>query len=307
MSWKFWRFALAAMSASLCGQAAAGAAAAQAVAQPSDEIVVRGAAEQAERQVEALTRAITRRPRIDQPIARQFAGICVGVYGLSSNFTLVLIARIEANARSLGIHVLGRGCTVNTLVAFALNSRAEVQRLKKAEPWLFETLLDYEYDRILRGNGAAQSWQATQLKGADGKEFATIMIGEPPRPVQTSKQPFASNIADQLRLDVEGSIVVFDNAYVAGKSIQQLADYATMRLFAPTDDTSSGSEGGMATILSLFADEGSAPDGLTAFDRAFLGALYKLPPTARGEAIHDATWSAYRRGHFETKPLDRDN
>lgn len=305
MSRKFWIGAFAAISAAFCGLASAGTAFAQIMPAQNDDIVVQGQLQEAERQVETLTRAITRRPRVDKPIAKQYAGICVGVHGLAEEFAHVLIAQIEANAQWLDIHVLGSGCTVNTIIAFTGNSRGEIERLRKEEPWLFETLLDYEYDRILRGNGAAQSWQATQVKGADGKEFSTIMIGDIPREVQSNKQAFASNLADQLRVDVEGSIVVFDNAYVPGKSIQQLADYATMRLFAPTDDISNGSESGMATILSLFGEDGMAPEGLTSFDRAYLGALYKLPPTARGQAIHDATWTAYRQAHYEAEDTDR--
>ncbi len=266
------------------------------------EIVVQGELEQAEQQVDNLTRAITRRPRTDRPIARRYGGICVGVSGMSAEFAHVLIERIEANARDIGVHILGDGCTINTLVAFTRNSRAEIERLRKDEPWLFATLLDYEYERILRGNGAVQSWQSTQLKGADGREFSTVSIAG--REVQQNTQFFASNRTQQLRVDVEGAIVVFDNAFVPGKSIQQLADYATMRLFAPTDDVSEGSPGSMETILSLFAADGVAPDGLTSFDRAYLGALYRLPPTARGEAVRDATWTAYRRAQFEPNSGD---
>lgn len=261
------------------------------------DIVVQGELEEAERQVEALTRAVTRRPRVDKPIARQFGGICLGVHGLSQEFAHVLISRIEANARWLGIHVLDEGCQINTLVSFTTDSAAEIERLRKQEPWLFSTLLDYEYERILRGNGAAQSWQATQVKGANGKEFASATMAG--RDVEINKQFSASHRSQQVRVDILGSIVVFDNAFVPGNTIQQLADYATMRLFAPTDDLSQSNPGGMTTILSLFADGHEPPDGLTSFDRAYLDALYKLPPTASGAAVHDAAWRAYRQARYD--------
>lgn len=263
----------------------------------SDEstIVVTGQLEEAEVQVETLTRAITRRPRSGKPLARRYDGICIGVFGMSENFAHVLMGRIEENARTLGIDVMDGGCQANTIIAFTPDSRKEIERLRKEEPWLFKTLLDYEYDRILRGNGAAQSWQSTKVKGANGMEFATVMMGSPPREVQINKQPVASNIAEQVRVDVEGSIVVFDSAYVPGKSIEQLADYATMRLFAPTEDTLVDGGGGVETILSLFAQNDTPPKGLTDFDRAYLNALYTLPVTAGGAALDDATWSAYRK------------
>lgn len=286
-------------------------AAAQDAAGANEEIVVQGELEEAEQQVESLTREITRRPRTDKPISKRYSGICVGVLGMSENFAHVMIAKIEQNARALDIHVLGDGCKVNTLVAFTRESRTEIERLREDEPWLFETLLDYEYERILRGNGAVQAWHSTAVKGADGKLLRTAMLSCPPscppREAQINDQPFASNISQQLRVDIEGSIVVFDNAYVPGKSIQQLADYATMRLFAPTDDVSGEESGQMPTILSLFGGDGDAPDGLTPFDRAYLGALYRLPPTARGGAIHDATWTAYREARYETEGAAADN
>lgn len=257
------------------------------------DIVVQGELDAAEKQVDALARAITRRARIDKPISRQYGGICIGVHGLSTAFALTLIERIEANARELGIHVQGEGCQVNTLVSFSKNSRKEVERLRKEEPWLFSTLLDYEYERVLRGSGAVQAWQATEVKGANGKAFASAVIQG--REVEVNKQFSSSHLAQQLRVDILGSIVVFDNAYVAGKTIQQLADYATMRLFAPTDDLSGAPASTMPTILTLFAEGGEAPNGLTDFDNAYLEALYKLPPTARSSAIRDAAWASYRQ------------
>lgn len=277
-----------------------------AVAQDSGEqdIVVQGELDAAEKQVDTLARAITRRPRVDKPISRQYGAICVGVHGLSTAFALTLIDRIEANARDLGIHVQGEGCQVNTLVSFSRNSRKEVERLRKEEPWLFSTLLDYEYERVLRGNGAVQAWQATEVKGANGKEFASAVIDG--REVEVNKQFSSSHLAQQLRVDILGAIVVFDNAYVEGKTIQQLADYATMRLFAPTDDLSDAPVSTMPTILTLFAEGGDAPDGLTDFDRAYLEALYKLPPTARSSAIRDAAWLSFRRAMTRDQAAPRE-
>lgn len=259
-----------------------------------DTIVVTGELEKMQAQVQTLSKDISRRPRIDKPIARQFGAICVGVYGMSPEFAKVLIARIEDNARAFHIAVLGEGCQVNTLVTFTRDSRAEVQRLRKTEPVLFSTLKDYEIDRIMRGNGAAQAWHATQVKGANGKEFTSAVIAG--REVEINKQFSASHIAQQLRTDIEGSIVMFDNRFVAGKTIQQLADYATMRLFAPTDDaTKFDGSPSQATILTLFDDRNDAPAGLTLFDRSYLSALYRLPPTATGPSLAQATWSEFRR------------
>lgn len=282
--------------AALVGSAPAGA---QAGPDGDDAIVVRNRLEQTQRHVEVLSKAISRRPRVDKPLSKWYAPMCVGVYGLAADKARQLIGRIEANAAAFGIRAAGEGCLVNTLVAFTKDSRSEIGRLKKSAPWLFETLLDYEYDRILRGTGAAQAWHSTRVKDVDGMEFGTLSLGKGIPDVLMSTPFKASHFDQQLRVDIEASMVVFDNAFVSGKTIQQLADYATVRLLASTHDIGNPGGGEIDTILTLFAEGASPPEGLTSFDRAYLGALYRLPPNARGSALHEATWSAFRRGYYD--------
>ena len=61
-----------------------------------------------------------------------------------------------------------------------------------------------------------------------------------------------------------------------GKTLLQLADYATMRSLAFTRETRG--EPAAATILSLFDGDGPKPERLTAFDLAYLDSLYDGMP-----------------------------
>lgn len=263
---------------------------------PTPVIVVTAEQErEAEQRVEKMTRAITRRPRVDKPIARQYGQICVGIVGLKSDLAVALGQRVYENARRLDIGVAPDGCQVNTLIAFVDDARAEVEDLRKSAPWLFETLLDYEYERVLRGNGGAHAWHSFQVKEADGKELAVIEVGDPPRQVQSGDPFNATRMAQQIRTDIIGSVVIIDRDRVPGKTIQQLADYASIRSFASVDDLSNGGPNDTPTILSLFEADGVNAEGLTEFDWSYLEALYRLPVTARGSAVHDATWTSYRR------------
>jgi hypothetical protein len=106
-------------------------------------------------------------------------------------------------------------------------------------------------------------------------------------------------MAQQIRTDMTASVVVFDGEAIAGKTLQQLADYASIRSFANVDDLSGGAPNATDSILALFDEEFEPPQGLTEFDWAYLDALYKLPRTARGNAIHDAAWSAYRKNVWD--------
>lgn len=263
---------------------------------PENQIVVTGEREkEAQQRVNEMTKAITRRPKIDKPIARQYGDICVGVFGMSADYANGIIGQVEENARALGIRVSPEGCRVNTLIAFVRDGHAELEDLRKSAPWLFESLLDYEYKRILRGSGGAFAWHSTKVKEVDGKEMAMMSFGNPPRDVVVSDPFTASNISQQIRVDMIGSVVLIEKSLVPGKTIRQLADYISMRSFASVDDMAIDGPDTTSTILSLFTSNGPAAEGMTDFDWSYLEALYKLPSTAQGSAVHDAAWSAYRK------------
>ena len=254
------------------------------------EIIVEGIREK-EEQVQAMTRQITRRARVDKPVSKFYSQVCIGVIGMTPDYARTLIARMEENARSVDLPVGGEGCQPNILIAFVKDGEQELDELRKAEPKLFATLLDYEYDRIKRGNGAVRAWHGTQLKGKDGRDFTDSGMGDAP----LNNQYSSSRLSKQVRVDMTGAIVIIDSNRVPGKTLQQLADYAAMRTFVSINDTTGGGVTGIPTILSLFDDDLEAPEGLTIFDRAYLEAVYRLPATADDAQIHDATWTMYRR------------
>jgi hypothetical protein len=88
-----------------------------------------------------------------------------------------------------------------------------------------------------------------------------------------------SKIYLAVREDITQAVVVFDRDEVAGKSLDQLADYATMRGLArtrPVEDDPT-----MDTILTMFHSD-VAPAGMTRFDRAYLAALHDSIPNMPG-------------------------
>jgi hypothetical protein len=76
-----------------------------------------------------------------------------------------------------------------------------------------------------------------------------------------------------IRADITQVVVLFDREGVRGKSIVQLADYATMRSFARTRPA--GADAAVDTILALFDPAHDPPTELTAFDQAYLRSVYK--------------------------------
>lgn len=107
--------------------------------------------------------------------------------------------------------------------------------------------------------------------------------------VATNSQFSSGRLQSLIRSDINGTIVVFDRDRANGRTVQQLADYATFRVLAPVQDYATVPPDALPSILMLFADGADAPDGLTEFDWAYLVAYYKLDRGAKVSAVHDAT------------------
>jgi hypothetical protein len=84
-----------------------------------------------------------------------------------------------------------------------------------------------------------------------------------------------------VREDIVGVLVLFDRDDVRSMTLSQLADYATMRGLARTRPVD-GDGQKLDTILALFDQDATPPDTLTAFDTAYLGALYAGRPNEIG-------------------------
>jgi hypothetical protein len=100
-----------------------------------------------------------------------------------------------------------------------------------------------------------------------------------------------------IREDMLAALVVIDKAAVAGLSPVQIADYASLRLLAPTGEVDIAEAGSAPpTIMTLFAAPASAPQQMTRFDRAYLSALYRMPPGAFSREVLRAAVLEAARG-----------
>ena len=260
---------------------------------PAAIVVVGNRAEQAEIAADQA-KVITLRQPIDNPLPRRYAPICVKVFGIDPAYGDLIAEQIRRNAQILGRPVAKPGCQPNVWIGFFSNSKAEVERLRKNDPAMFETLDSNEVKRVFGGSGAAQAWNATEVRSADGRPIPIAELnipGQNGRKVETgyNSQYSGGRLNSPIRNDINGTIVIFDRKLANGKTGQQLADYATFRIFAPVQDFAEATPGAMPSILQLFTPGAIPPDGLTEFDWAYLSAYYKLGHGAKASAIHDAT------------------
>lgn len=279
----------------------AGAAVAPLWAQPAPTedptIVVNGHIASEPKTVGGQARAVTLPPSGGGPLPRQYQALCVKVFGLPQGIASAIERRISDNARAFHVPVAGPRCSANAWVGTFHGGPAAAERLRTAQPWLFEGLTNFEVKRIFAQSRAAFAWHRTEERNSDGTviPMAMVDLGDGIEvPVKVNQQYRVGRLVSPVRIDLSTSIVLIDANRALGKSIGQIADYATMRLLASVTDAAPADAAPLSTILTLFTEDG-APRELTAFDRAYLTGLYKLNPGASVAAIGDASAGAYRR------------
>lgn len=211
----------------------------------------------------------------DRPLARVEDRLCPGVMGLKRYAAEMMIDRIRWNAERLNMWLADDAdCRPNLIIAFVEDGKATMAELVERQPWLFETLTRPEREALLAEDGPVRVWTTAQDRTRDGMPIERReSLSNPPT---VSMWMAHSKIYLTIRQDITQVVVLFDREGVKGKSIVQLADYATMRGFARTRPA----EGGAAldTILALFDPNHEPAQQLTDFDQAYLRSLYKEIP-----------------------------
>jgi hypothetical protein len=238
-----------------------------------DTIVVTGkTAEPSRGEVSRQARAVSRVSPYqlhEEALPRFWQPVCPGVAGLSADAAGRMIDRIRANLERLQLPLAGDGCSPNLVVAFVDDGRSVLQDLQRNQPALFKTVSASEQVEMLTENTPVHVWN----------NLAMRWTGAGPPPRHGEKPSVWGQLNRQFMPeapDIVSALVVFNRDAVIGMTLEQLADYATMRGLAHTRPVSGGQP--MATILSLFDNGGGSPDALTSFDAGYLRSLYALQP-----------------------------
>lgn len=236
----------------------------------------------------ALVYAIAGEPTARRPLARLSAPLCLTVAAGDEDFARTVAARIIANAQSAGAPTQRAGCTPNALVTFSTDAAGQIAAYRAEGRKLFRMMSEKEIDAALAGSDPAYVFQAVKAGGNwyDAGEDIGIGAGatwEKERSYQRRPEHLLS------------TLIVFEADAVDGLSPVQIADYASLRMLAPTGEVDAGTGLGQETILSLFAAPEQAPAQMTRADRAYLSSLYKLPRTAFAKEVLAAAEVATKR------------
>lgn len=224
------------------------------------------------------------------PIARFQRPVCPGVWGMTEENAQAVLDRIVFNALEADIPVAEEpDCGANVWVIVVDDADATFERLREEDSFLTRHLTRYQERKVRSQEGAARGWNIISTRNPetgvvqpDGFELASAFQeaatnGTPP-PVNEVNR--ISRLDLGIRADIELSVVLVERSALADLDSVALADYATMRLLAYTDPPSE--DGPVSTVLTLFAPGESgefAPERMTAFDRAYLRAIYRSSPT----------------------------
>ncbi|WP_147270757.1 hypothetical protein [Alteripontixanthobacter maritimus] len=245
--------------------------------QVSDPIVVEGVREERRKVIRKYADTITRRPRVDKPVERFLQPLCPKVSGMKEAYAKVIENRVRANAQAVEINVAEADCKPNIYIMFLRNADEELRMAAKNDSELFESLLSYQKDRVFDETGPVRAWNYAEVRDDRGRALA-YDTSKGSRGAAINKTAAATRLRSPVSMETMAAIVVFDVSALPGRSLNQLADYATMRVLAPVREVSDPSGAPFDSILSLFADD-FAPQELTVFDRAYLQTLYNNPAT----------------------------
>ncbi|MDC0887075.1 hypothetical protein OAS19_04720 [Altererythrobacter sp.] len=275
-------------------------------AEPNETIVVTGQRELEERAVRDTVADIAMRGRNQyEPIAQYQSPLCVAAKGLDPQSDEYVAERIRINARSTGLPTGEDGCETNALVIVVGNPAALIESLRKAQPHLFGLRANQKMKAALKRGQPALAWSAYRANGPRGGDLAApggIAGATGIAPVsqgagESVKQTRSGGISRfKIAYSVEKvfTVVVFDIGQLIGVHLDQLADFATMRILADPQRKVQLGEGAGDTILSLFdAEPDQAPGQMTQIDRAFLRGLYALRPNDPANRLEKFVVAAY--------------
>jgi hypothetical protein len=208
----------------------------------------------------------------DRPLARIEDRLCPGVIGLKRAGAELMVDRIRWNAERLDMWMADdTDCSANLIIAFVEDGQQTIAELYDNQPWLFDTMTISERRALLDEGGPVRVWTTAQDRTRDGMPIARRENLTDPPVVQMWMAH--SKLYLTIRQDITQVVVLFDREAVRGKSIIQLADYATMRSFARTRPAEG--DAALDTILALFDPDHEPPPQLTDFDQAYLRSVYK--------------------------------
>lgn len=216
---------------------------------------------------------------LNAPLERWNAPICPLVAGLPSDRGEFVLARLSQIARDSHAPLAPEHCRPNLYVVVTGQPDLLVEKWTRRDRNMFNSCSGYGYVKaFLHSKQPIRAFYNAELVSSDGAHRDPAALDVAGLRLTFSLNSCVGGGSAGSRLtygavrSLQAVVVVVDGARVAQLNMGQLADYVSMvglaqiRLDADT--------GTAPTILGLFHESDSPPQGLSLWDRSFLEGLY---------------------------------
>jgi len=261
------------------------------------EVSIEARREILENEARSFVRTLTHSSRFSAESVPRWSSqpLCFLVAGLPRKRAEFVTARLAQLAASVGAPLRKAGCSrdaANFYVVFTANPDLTLKYLHHHPTLLFHS--DANPTQIEQFLSPAKSqvvrvWHNADLVGRDGVPLAR---GGSPACASlpgawVNCDPGASRVILAAVPAFTQSVIVIDSRRVQSIPLAQITDYLAMAGLVEVDlDTNFGDAPSILRLFSVPPNE--RPAGLTAWDRAFLGALYhtdQRSPVQRGQMV----------------------
>lgn len=281
--------------------------------QQADDIVVTAPENIGTRrnQLRKMADVVLREPRRGRPTARYFQQLCPEIRGLSDEAAKLVLAQMKQYGREVGVGFRHReSCSPNALLAFIPSTEGQADTWLTSQSRSLRHLLSYQRAEVIAERGPVRAWNVSQMRDVDGRP---LFNGNGRRVEDMIEQKFANFVRLESRLthnitnEITDSTVLIELEAIDGKTIEQLAAYALMRIAVGVRLPSDSQPSAAMTILTLFDDDDLAAEGLTDFDRALLAKLYAIPANAEKQRLLGSIAARALANEMDTADLGRED
>ncbi|HZV83513.1 MAG TPA: hypothetical protein VFF48_00860 [Brevundimonas sp.] len=213
-------------------------------------------------------------PPVGRGPSRWDEKVCVGVANLRPDAAQIIIDQVSRIALDAGLEPGDPGCSPNILVIATSDGQAMARGLVEVKRRVFLPFYAggsrsaRALERFQAANTPVRWWHVGVPVSNETGEIVVRLPGyEAPRFKQDG-----SRLTTRVRNDLRRAFVIVDLEKMEGVTFQQLGDYVGMVAMAQIDPEADTEA--YDTVLNLFSDPRSVT-GVTDWDRAYLGALYR--------------------------------
>jgi hypothetical protein len=211
-----------------------------------------------------------------ESLARWNIALCPLVVGLQPAQAESLRVRLLEIASAAGAPIAPQPCEANFAVIASTKPNEVLKGWYKRDYHIFGDAIQPRIQMFLDASDPIRVWYNTTHQVANALPYSSAIAGLSTKGslnVPVNNHASASNIVSNEIRSIASVVVVIDSGRTQGVSINELADYVAMVGLAETEHTMDVSSA--PTILRLFStSDRPAPSGLSAWDAAFLRALY---------------------------------